>query len=359
MATEVNGVGVQSDRRKNAIKIDRFINDNRLKIDPLIAVIFLLVFFVIGKLESNWFLPNDNLGFLEHKNIWIFLLVNFSVPIIINLSYKTLEFNIDMDSINKLKVNFKVISESNVTTVIRQFLKVVGFCCFVGNSLQNAHLINELPFDYWDSINYLSSYIASRFYKLYLFTFFIPTVLIYCFILLISIQRTISNNENYSSFMENYEQVNFLCNFGLNVMLTLVIPFVILSATVYSIHDRFDITTTTTFIASGVCTLIALAAYVFLIKSFYIRTSQYKRENVKKINRQLTKIHRCVLNHRPGADSSKKLDMCLRKEECLCRIKENIDSISRCPHIIKAIFTIISPMIPPFLKLLFTLKYTP
>lgn len=348
-------MGTQSDSQKNTIKIDRFMNGKYLKKDSLIALIFLLVFLATGRLESNWFLPNDDLGFLEHKSIWIFLLANFLVPIIVSLLFKILEYNIDKDSLKKLKVNFKDISGSKATTILQQFSKTVGFCCFIGNSLQNAHLINKLPFDYWDSINYLSSYIASRFYKLYLFAFFIPTVLIYGYILLKSVQKTI---EKSSDFVENYEQVNALCNFGLNILLVLVIPFIISSITVYSIHDRFDITTITTIIASGACTLTTLVVYAFLIKSFYISISQYKRENIKKINSQLTKIHRYVLNYKLGVDD-KTLDVYLKKEECLCRIKENIVSISKCPHIVKAIFTIVSPMIPSFLKLLFTLKYTP
>lgn len=352
-------MGTQPVRQKNTIKIDKFTNDRYLKKDSLIALIFLLVFLVVGKLESNWFLPNNGLGFLEHKNIWIFMLINFLVPIIINLSFKILKYNIDEDSIKKLTGNFEDISGSKAMTILQQFLQAVGFLCFVGNSLQNAHLINRLPFDYWDSINYLSSYIASRLYKLYLFVFFIPTVIIYSFILLKSVQKTIANNEKSSYFVEDYEQVNALCNFGLNIMLILVIPFIILSVAVYSIHDRFDITTITTIIASGVCTLTALVVYAFLIKSFYIKISQYKRENIKKINVQLAKIHHHVLNYKLGVGCDKTLDVYLKKEECLCRIKENIDSISKCPHIVKAFFTIVSPMIPSFLKLLFTLKYTP
>lgn len=353
---EVNGVSAQSDRRKNSVKIDLFINDKHPKKDSLIAVIFLLAFLFIGKMENNWVLPNSDLGLREHKNIWIFLLINFFVPLIISLSYKVLEYNVDMDSIKKLKCNFQVVSESKAAIILQRIFKAVGFCFFVGNSLQNAHLINELPFDYWDSINYLGSYIASRFYKLYLFVFFLPTVIIYGLILLGAIQKTITNNEKTSNFIENYEQINSLCNFGLDIMLILIVPFVIEFIAVYSIHDRFDLITMATIIVSVAFTLAAFAAYAFIIKSFYISISKYKRENTKKINRQLTKIHRYVLNCRLEANNDKKLDLYLKKEECLCRIKEDIDSISKCPHILKAMFTIVSPIVPSLLKILFTFK---
>ena len=351
----------QTEKQKNLIKIDRFFNKKYLKSDSLISLTFLILFLVVGWFESNWFLPNNSLGILEHKNIWFFLFINFFIPIIVSQSFKILEFNIPKNAIKKLKSNFKEISESKITIILQQFAKAAGFCCFIGNSLQNAHLINQLPFDYWDSINYPISYITSRFYKLYLFVFFIPVVLVYGFILLKAIQKTIENNIKTSetSLAENCEQINILCNFGLDILLVLIIPFIILSIVVYSIHDRLDITTISTMVASGVCTLTALIVYAFLIKSFYINISQFKRENIKKINSQLSKIHRYVLSYRFGVDSDRALDAYLKKEECLSRIKENIDSISKYPHILKAIFTIVSPMIPSFIKLLFTLKNTP
>ena len=303
---EVNGVSAQSDRRKNAVKIDLFINDKHPKKDSLIAVIFLSTFLFIGKMENNWVLPNSDLGLREHKNIWIFLLINFFVPLIISLSYKVLEYNVDMDSIRKLKCNFQVVSGSAAAIFLQVIFKAVGFCFFVGNSLQNAHLINELPFDYWDSINYLGSYIVSRFYKLYLFVFFLPTVIIYGLMLLGAIQKTIANNEKAFNFIENYEQINSLCNFGLDIMLILIVPFVVEFIAVYSIHDRFDIISTATIFVSVAFTLAAFAAYAFIIKSFYISISKYKRENTQKINRQLTKIHRYVLNCRLEAGNVKK-----------------------------------------------------
>lgn len=354
-----NKVGIQLHEQKNVITMDRFINKKHLKKDSLIALIFFLIFLVVGGLEDNWFLEGDSLGFFEHKNIWIFLLINLFIPVIVNLSFKTLECNIDNISIKRLKNNFESNAKAKGTTILWQFFRAVGFCCFVGNSLQNAHLINQLPFDYWDSINYLISYIASRFYKLYLFAFFIPMVLIYGFILLKSIQEIIARNGRAKNkFAENYEQVNALCSFGLDILLILVIPFTLLTIVVYSIHDRFDITTITTIIASGVCTLMALGAYAFLIKSFYRSVSQYKRKNVREINSQLGEIHKYVLNYRIDKDDSEILDVYLKKEEYLYHIKEKIEGLSRFPQIIKAILATVSPMIPSVLELLFTLKYT-
>lgn len=343
-------------RRKNdTIKIERFMDKKNIVKDGCTVFAFIALYVVVGLLEKNLFLPDNGLGLLEHINIWIFLISNLLIPFIMYCSYKTLIYSVDSDILDKLKETFKNISEYRITKLLFNFSTVIGFCCFIGNSLQNAHIINPLPFAFWDSTNYIISYIASRVHKLYLFAYFIPLVLTYVFILTktISDLLVISENEMGEYPIKKYEQINMLCKFGLNILLTLTVPFVLLACGVYFVHERLDITSTTTISISFVSTFICFGMYLLLIKKFYASITIYKRRHIEQINLQLSEIHQYILGTQNDEERYEKLEVYLKKEEYLIKTREEIEKINRFPHIIKAIFTSISPFIPTLLQNIF------
>lgn len=133
---------------RNTIKFDRFVDKENINKDFGIAFAFLVAFLIVGLIERNWLLPDGNLGLLQHTNIWIFLFINLLLPFIIGKAVKALECNIDEITFEKLKDVFRNNASLKSITTLRYFAQVIGFCCFVGNSLQNAHIINQLPFDY-------------------------------------------------------------------------------------------------------------------------------------------------------------------------------------------------------------------
>ncbi len=347
-------------RQSNIIKIERFINKKNIVKDVFVVFAFIVIYIVVGLFEKNLFLPDNGLGLLEHINIWIFLMANLLIPFIMYYAFKTLEYGIDSNTLDKLKDTFKNIAERKITKILFNFSTAIGFCCFVGNSLQNAKIINPLPFDYWDSTNYIISYIASRVHKLYLFAYFIPCVLTYVFTLTqtISDHLIINENEMEDYPIKKYEQLNMLCNFGLNILLTLTLPFILLSCGVYFVHERLDITSTTTIIISIVSTLTCFGLYLLLIKKFYASITIYKKRHIEQINSQLSEIHRYILSVQYDENRCEKLEVYLKKEEYLLQIKEKIEKINKFPHFIKAIFTSISPFIPTLLHNIFQLLNT-
>ena len=74
----------------------------------------------------------------------------------------------------------------------------------------------------------------------------------------------------------------------------------------------------------------------------------YKKINIKKINFQLSKIHQYILN-----DRYEKLEIYLKEEEYLIQIKKKIEEINKFPHIVKAIFTSIIPIMPTLMQYVF------
>lgn len=339
--------------QNNMIKIERFIEIKYLKKDFIIVFSYITLFLIFGFIEKNLFLPDDGLGLLEHITIWIFLVINLIIPFFININFRILEKNINQGTFDKLKIFFIENTKYKSIIVLLNFTITIGFCCFVGNSLQNAHIINTLPFDYWDSINYIMCFVMSRLYKFYLFVYFIPVTLVYVFVLIKSISNllVITEDEMAEYPIKNYMQLNILCDFGLNTLLTILIPIILFSCSVYLVHNRIDITTITTMIVAVVSALVFFIMYILLIKKFYLSVIKYKKKHIEEIDLQLSKIHQAIVKSSFNKKNSNELDSYLKKEKYLWDCRERINKISKYPLIIKAIFTILSPLIPTFLKI--------
>lgn len=341
----------------NQITISRYGKRKNIIIEAVIALSFFIVLFLISLVEKNFILPGDGLGFLEHKNTYFFLFLNLMVPLIIFKIFSSLKCSIDQNTLEELENNFQDVSLLPSTAVLFGLARVTGLCCFIGNSLQNAQLLNQLPFDYWDSIKYPVSYVVSRIYKLYLLPFFLPNISIYVFVLIKSISRLlIIKEEELDQYpLKKLVQFNTLCNFGLNIFLTILIPFTVDSIVVYSVHHRFDVTTITTIIISVICAMISLYMYILLVKKFYVSMTKYKKRNIERINESLAEIHQYILQYRFDENNQEKIDVAIKKEEYLYQTKEKIEKQSKFPYIIKATFTIVSPIIPSVIKIMLNL----
>lgn len=344
----------------NTLKIERFVEKKYLIFDCFMVLFFTILFVTTGLLENNLFLPNSGLGLFEHINVWIFLLANLLVPFILNRNWKILKNNVDEDIFTKLRNIFSQIAEHRLIKILLNFIVVIGFCFFAGNSLQNAHFINPLPFNYWDSSDYMISYIISRVYKLYLFAYFMPVTFVYTILSIKSASELlrITDEEMESYPIKNYMKLNALCHFGLNTLLTIIIPVFLFSGGIYFIHNRFDITTISTIIIAILSTLGLLILYIILINKYYISVIKYKKKHIAQIDVELAKVHKNILDIKIPEKNNSKLDLYLKKEEYLWKCKERIEKISKFPLVVKAIITIISPLVPTLTKIIFSaLKY--
>lgn len=338
------------------LRTERFNEKKYFVIDCIVVLSFAVLLLLTGLFENNLFLLNNGLGLLEHINIWIFILSNLLVPFILNRNYKILKNNVDDDIFTNFKNIFDKNGKRQSVKTLLNFIMAIGFCFFIGNSLQNAHVINLLPFNYWDSIDYMTSYIISRAYKLYLFAYFMPITFVYTFLLIKSASELLRiTDEEMEEFpIKNYMQINALCNFGLNALLTIMIPVFLFTGGVYLIHERFDITTISTIIVAILSTFALLMLYMFLINKYYISVINYKRKHILQIDMALSEIHKKIFDKKIIEKNSSKLELYLKKEEYLWDCKERIEKISKFPLVLKAIITIISPLIPAITKIIFS-----
>lgn len=342
-------------KQVNTIQIEIFLERKYLTRNAVITISFLSLFLVIGFFEKNLILPCNGLGLFQHKSIWFFLITGVIVPFAIRQVLVEPSCGLEKNTVENIKAKFLEISQRPSTSVFFAITRTVGFLCFVGNTLQNAHIFNHLPFDFWDSINYPISYGVTRLYKFYLFAYLIPIIVIYIYVLLKAISELIilddKDIKEYPAL--NDKHLNSLCNMGLNVLLILIIPFIISSIIVYLTHDRFDPTTITTFIVAFTCTVGSMLMYMLMVKNFYISMAKYSQKNIQTIDYQLAKIHKYILFTNFCGQNSAKLDACLKKEEYLYQIKERIEAQRKYPLAIKAICTSIAPMMPALIKIAF------
>ncbi len=339
-------------RQRSIIKVDKFLSKKSIVKDICVVLSFLILFLVICSVEKNLILPDDGLGLLQHRNIWLFLLINIFIPILLFFIFSHLQNNLSQENWIDLKNEFRKNSELLSVNFLEQLLTTIGLCCFAGNSLQNANIINQLSFDYWDSIHYPISYIVSRAYKLYLFVYFMPTVLIFVYILIKSVSNLLEiPDEKMDEYpINNYEQLNILCNFGLNILLLMSISLMFLAGDVYTIHNRWDITTITSITISVISSTIFLAMYFLLIRNYRISVIKYKKKNLEQIDLELAKINKYVINSYDQSNDD--LDLFIKKGKYLWKIKKKINSLSTFPYKIKCFAVSISPIVPILLKIL-------
>lgn len=72
-----------------------------------------------------------------------------------------------------------------------------------------------------------------------------------------------------------------------------------------------------------------------------------------QIDSALSDIHQAILNIEDVENDSNKLELYLQKQDYLWNCREKIEKISELPLVVKAIITIITPLIPTLLKFLF------
>ncbi len=342
----------------NVITFERFFSEKYCKKSQRIVLLFAILFFLFGAAENNLFLLGNSIGFLEHINIQIFLGINLLVPFVLNKIHKQLENNIASSEsfvLKNLQNQFEENQKKPIIQIVFNLFTLIGFLFFVGNSLQNAYIINRLDFDFWDSINYVWSYIISRAYKFYLFTLFIPQLLIYDYLLIKTLSELISieekERENYP--LKNYIELNMLCNFGLNVILITIAPIICIVNGIYLLHNRVDLTTTSTIIVTVISVSVSFYMYFLMIQKYRIHILSYKNKHLKRIDNELVNIHNCIVDYDVHFNESPQLfEMYLQKEKYLQESRERVEKISNFPLIVKAILTCLSPAIPMLINLL-------
>ena len=150
--------------------------------------------------------------------------------------------------------------------------------------------------------------------------------------------------------IDNYEQLNILCSFGLDILLLISVSFMILAGNVYTIHNRWDITTVTSMGISLISSVIFLGMYLFLVRNYRVSIIKYKEKNIAQIDCELAKINKYIIDKQ--TKPSKELEVLIKKGKYLWKLKKKINNMSCFPYKIKGFFVSISPIAPVLLKIM-------
>lgn len=338
---------------KNSIVLSKLSDYKKFMKESICFVItFIILFMLAGKLDDNFFLPKNGLGLFQHLTIWLFLGTNMIVPILLYIILKSLK-NIISYTLSKKKYNkLKRKNNLNIIKCGSILLQTLGFCYFVFNTLQNAQIINKLPFDYWDSIHYILSFIVSRVYKLYLFSYFFPCVVINAFAIILYLSDLLKvKNANFALFpMNKHYELNILCNTGINILLTILIPIILISISVYFVHNRFDIISIGTAIFSLISTIIFVLLYIFLIRNYHSSVIRYKCTQNEKLNKKLSEIHTNIIKSEEKSQNIDLLNIYFEEQDYLLNCKDKVNKINPYPNIVKVCITTGSSILPTVLK---------
>lgn len=338
---------------KNPIGLSKLSDYKKFMKESICFVItFIILFMLAGKLDNNFFLPKNNLGLFQHLTIWLFLGTNMIVPILLYIILKSLK-NIISDKLSKEMYNkLKEKNDLNIIKFSSIFLQTLGFCYFIFNTLQNAQIINKLPFGYWDSIHYILSFIISRVYKLYLFSYFFPCVVINAVAIILCLSDILKiDDKGFGIFpMDNHYELNILCNTGINILLTILIPIILIFTSVYFVHNRFDIISIGTAIFSLISTIIFVSLYIFLIRNYHSSVMRYKCTQNEELNKKLSEIHTNIIKSEEKSQNIDLLTIYFEKQDYLLNCKDKVNKINPYPNIIKMCITTGSSILPTVLK---------
>lgn len=145
------------------------------------------VILIGSAIDRSLILPGRSIGLLEHPGIWIFFVLQVALPISVRYSLKTL-IKADSKIREVTKSNGKM-SDLVIRPLI-DFLRLkdreskfaatiiysAGLAAFVWNTYQNEFPGVIMPYDFWDSKNFLFGFWLTRVYKLYMLGWFLPYI---------------------------------------------------------------------------------------------------------------------------------------------------------------------------------------
>lgn len=152
----------------------------------VVAAIIAAGMLLVSRLDHSWILPRQDVGLLEHPGLWGFPLLQILVPLCVRQSLQKFQ----QARLHKGEIKKVEGKPSALVGPLRKFLGwhdkaskiaaaviyLIGFTAIAWNTIQNQKPGIVVPYDFWDSKHYLWGFIYTRFYKLYLFGWFLPYI---------------------------------------------------------------------------------------------------------------------------------------------------------------------------------------
>ena len=258
-----------------------------------IASVESLLLILSGYLDGSFYLPGKQLGVLEHTGAWgiIFgdMLVFSAITLVIQQIQKlSVRFPTDNSPLAKRYIRFarycllKSITLQRSDAKLLLFLMVFASLFWANNAYQTLHPVKYYGNDLFDSINFMSGYISTRFILGTSWIIFMPYMAFVSICTAGSIFKLVTKTTDRK--MIEYRQghpdgcggFSFLGNINIYFVLGILIIYMELTIVLFT-HDKLNPGLASGFILATI--LVLGASYYMLFPVFrFLNTEKRKRE---------------------------------------------------------------------------------
>jgi hypothetical protein len=327
-----------------------------------VAMLVAIGMLAASLLDQSLVLAGQNVGLLEHQALWGFPLLQVVGPLCIKHSFaKAQRVRLRNGEITESKG-----PQSALVPSIRRFLNLegkgsqiaaavvylIGFAAIVWNTYQNQRPGIAVPYDFWDSKNFVWGFVFTRIYKLYLFGWLLPYLgMIQIAIIVVTLRfvRHARKNGKLKLFPFHPDGVG-----GLGFVASLISTPVIITVVVGALA-----TSIVFFAHHGVATtpLIALAILIGWILTAYFIPIVFLRSDIVALKKDaLNKLRRLQQENysQITVNHPQDLEMLGKGKEALDyfdKVCTNIQEISDYPHLKRLLSLFSLSMIPSLVQI--------
>jgi hypothetical protein len=326
----------------------------------LLTLVSAAVLLVAAAADHSLYLPERDVGLLEHPTQWGFLILQLILPISISRSIGQLE----QTTIAHGEIARRDGKSSNLilpgvlrflglrdwqSRIAATLVYFIGGAAWLWNTYQNQFPRIIVPYDFWDSTTFLTGYTVTRFHKFYLFAVLLPYLaMIHIAILWSTLSVVRAAREKGELHLLPFHPdgsggLAFVAGFiSKPITWTLLIGSLTTAGALF-VHRAAHFTP-----VAGVSILVAWALLAYFVPILFLR-----RDIIALKRNLMNRIHSAQQQHYSKALDGKRLDLGALEEENAAseyfdRIRKRIESISNYPHW-KALFAGIGLAVTPSL----------
>lgn len=311
----------------------------------ILAGLSAAILLVGSVIDGSLILPGRSIGMLEHPGIWLFFVLQVALPISIRYSLKKLvKAGPKLRAVAKSRGKMPDLIICPLIAFLRledrksKFTATIiysaGLAAFVWNTYQNTRPGIVIPYDFWDSKNFLVGFWLTRVYRLYMLAWFLPYVgMIHMGILVtvLSVIRRARLSGKLKLIPFHHDGVGGV-GFVPNLVTTPIIVTVLVSsmatAAAFEVHRAADVTP-----LMGLTIIILATGIAYVVPILVLRADivAMKRDAMAKL-RQLQQSYysKIVDSEKIDFESVRNGNDALDYFEKVCA---RIQTISNYPHI--------------------------
>jgi hypothetical protein len=311
----------------------------------IIAALAASVILIGSAIDGSLVLPGRSIGLLEHPGIWIFFVLQVALPLSIRYSLKKLiRARSKVREVAKSDAKMSALVIRPLVAFLRlkdresRFAATIiysaGLAAFVWNTYQNELPGVIIPYDFWDSKNFVFGFWLTRVYKLYMLGWFLPYIgMIHVGILVVVLRiirrARVSGKLKLIPFHpDGVGGLGFVPGLVTTPIIVTVLVSSISTAAAFEVHRAADVTP-----IMGLTIIILATGIAYVIPILVLRADivAMKRETIAKLRLLQQAYYSKIVDG--GTIDFEKVRNCNEALDYFERVCARIQTISNYPHL--------------------------